>query len=330
MIDFKLFRKYCIIIFLASLCLNLPMNAKVKGKVIDIYGEPIEATIYAISDLRYEDSIKTINGEFEIEKAKFLLAIPDDTIHIPGYYKKGEIVVLQFIYASEIQTNNSEDIEIILDTVKTTKGSCMIYGKISVLEGCHIKSKKELTQYLYDQFYMFFFVLNSENKLVKYLKHSSYLQSNEPDGTMFNYLIDDLDTGEYKLFIDAVCFYNDDDLIVNHDTIHINLTNGNQIHEENIDIVIISSVEESENIKQIKLYPNPLERYLNLSFASKFLSYKIRIYDILGNEVFSSEYISNSEENNLQLDLKQLQSGTYYLKIEGGDEFATVPFVIRK
>jgi hypothetical protein len=69
---------------------------------------------------------------------------------------------------------------------------------------------------------------------------------------------------------------------------------------------------------------------LNLSFASKFLSYKIRIYNILGNEVFSSDYISNSEENNLQLDLKQLQSGTYYLKIEGGDEFATIPFVIGK
>jgi hypothetical protein len=135
----------------------------------------------------------------------------------------------------------------------------------------------------------------------------------------------------FKLVIDAldynyIWYWNEKC----YDTIRINLTTENPNYEQDFNFFRGGSVEESENIKQIKLYPNPLEQYLNLSFASKFLSYKIRIYNILGNEVFSSDYISNSEENNLQLDLKQLQSGTYYLKIEGGDEFATIPFVIGK
>ena len=328
MIDFKLFRKYFIIIFLASLCLNFTLNAKVKGKVVDINGVPVEATIYSLFyGYSYIDSANTINGEFEMDSALFLLAIPKDTIHVPGYYKEGNIATSKYIYASKIQTNNSENIEILLDTLKPISGNCKIFGEISVGVLCQIESKKEQTQLEGVQFYMFFFVLNSDNKLVKYIKHPFNYSTNDSNESMFNYIIDDLDTGEYKLFIDVLRFYNSGNK-VNYDTINIKLTNEFPNYEENI-IFTVGTVE-SKNIKQIKLYPNPLERYLNLSLASKFLSYKIRIYDILGNEVFSSDYISNSEENNLQFDLKQLQSGTYYLKIEGGDEFATIPFVIRK
>jgi hypothetical protein len=332
MIDFKLFRKYFIIIFLASLCLNSSLNAyNIKGKVVNQKGETVEATIY-MRDYYYGSYLieKTLQGNFEFQKstAGFLLIIPDDSNYVPCYYQKDKAPSLEYQYATKLNNDNSENIVIVLDTLIPISGPFQIYGTIKAEEYPLMKQKEEDVQMGGDSIFIHVFVLDSQNKPRKFIRQIYDIWGEYPPDTTA-YSISDLDTGVYRIIIDAMHmnnFYGKKQ----YDTLTIHLNEENPVYKKDFWLIAGGNVEESENIIQIKLFPNPLERYLNLSFASKFLSYKIRIYDILGNEVFSSDYISNSEENNLQLDLKQLQSGTYYLKIEGGDEFATIPFVIGK
>jgi hypothetical protein len=192
MIDFKLFRKYFIIIFLASLCLNLSLNAKVKGKVVDIYGEPVEATIYSLLDRQYWGSVRTVSGEFEIE-ARILLVIPNDTNHVPGYYQEGEIATLEFQYATDTYHSNTEDIEIVLNKLSPTSGTCSIFGTISIEEYPLIERKGEETQNMEDTVFVFLYVLNSKGVPVKYIKLQHKIwYAEEPQG----YIIDGLDTGD--------------------------------------------------------------------------------------------------------------------------------------
>ena len=61
--------------------------------------------------------------------------------------------------------------------------------------------------------------------------------------------------------------------------------------------------------KNIKLYPNPTARVINIDNVSKKSS--IKIYNMLGNELV---YIKNANEFN-QIDLSNFETGTYLVKI---------------
>jgi hypothetical protein len=73
----------------------------------------------------------------------------------------------------------------------------------------------------------------------------------------------------------------------------------------------------------ISLYPNPASTVLNLKNAENAT---IQVYDVLGKMIFSQENISMDE----QINVANLQTGTYFMKISKDNLVATKRFLISK
>ncbi len=81
-------------------------------------------------------------------------------------------------------------------------------------------------------------------------------------------------------------------------------------------------VNQSE-LDAISLYPNPASTVLNLKNAENAT---IQVYDVLGKMIFSQENISMDE----QINVANLQTGTYFMKISKDNLVATKRFLISK
>lgn len=71
------------------------------------------------------------------------------------------------------------------------------------------------------------------------------------------------------------------------------------------------------NQLEVNIFPNPMVNSLNLTFESKGEVTKISLFDTLGYEVqvFSNQKI-NAGMQNLQFDVANLASGTYYVRLQ--------------
>lgn len=331
MFDFKLFRITFLVMFIIIMCNNIPVHAyNIKGKVINTKGEPIQSTVLMKTDL-YSDyiSVNTVDGNFEFSssEARFLFAIPNDSIYIPGYYQEGENSTIEFQYATKLNNDNSENIVIILDTIIPIQGPCKITGSIDAEEYPVNPKKEDETQLGRDSVYVYLYTFDSENRIRKFIRQTHDIWNDYSDPK--EYIIDNLDSGKYKLVIDALNMNNYYEK-KQYDTIKFALTLEQPVFNFDFQLLTGGKVTESENIRQIEFYPNPIERYLNLTFKSKYYNSIIIIYDIIGTEVFRKEFISETKDNYCRFDLISLQSGAYFLKIISKDEVATVPFLIRR
>ncbi len=84
----------------------------------------------------------------------------------------------------------------------------------------------------------------------------------------------------------------------------------------------VLGVSQSE-LDAISLYPNPASTVLNLKNAENAT---IQVYDVLGKMIFSQENISMDE----QINVANLQTGTYFMKISKDNLVATKRFLISK
>jgi hypothetical protein len=82
------------------------------------------------------------------------------------------------------------------------------------------------------------------------------------------------------------------------------------------DIKPSSVDEQSELIRDIELYPNPAENYVNIRFHSdKIANRMILITDISGREILQAiPYTVSAGENHLRIDVSTLQRGVYIIK----------------
>ncbi|MCH7410826.1 Ig-like domain-containing protein, partial [Belliella sp. DSM 111904] len=105
--------------------------------------------------------------------------------------------------------------------------------------------------------------------------------------------------------------------------------NGNRYISEIIEITIKeTSFEEYLELTDFKFGPNPTVRYLNLFFGNiaEEFNVKASIFSLNGNLVKSYEFLMNSNE--VTLDLENLISGTYLLRIQfNGNLIASKRFV---
>lgn len=62
--------------------------------------------------------------------------------------------------------------------------------------------------------------------------------------------------------------------------------------------------------KQLSIYPNPTNGMMYLNSENSVIK-EVSIFDLLGKQVYSSKFLTS---NNITLDLKSLQTGTYILK----------------
>ncbi len=77
-----------------------------------------------------------------------------------------------------------------------------------------------------------------------------------------------------------------------------------------------TNIIEDSNFSENKLYPNPTHEKLNINLSQFFSEPStIKIFNTIGNIVFQKDYIS-CQNNNIELDVSNLNSGTYLLIIE--------------
>lgn len=78
----------------------------------------------------------------------------------------------------------------------------------------------------------------------------------------------------------------------------------------------VNYIEEDENLSIKKMYPNPVKDKLTVEFQIKNEGdMKIKVYDILGNEVITKDvYMGSSGLNRIIFDLSDLRPGIYILK----------------
>jgi len=100
----------------------------------------------------------------------------------------------------------------------------------------------------------------------------------------------------------------------------------------NIDFVVISvlnpiSVEEINMNNKVQIIPNPNSGEFSVLISSNnFKSEEVRVFNIIGNLIASKSVQKNS--NNIKVDLKQLPSGVYFIRLIGESQIVTKRFVV--
>lgn len=85
-----------------------------------------------------------------------------------------------------------------------------------------------------------------------------------------------------------------------------------------------SSNNENETTKDIKVYPNPANNFLTVEFYScSKISSSIQIFNTLGAIVKEIKIQNNDEINSVEVDIKSLSSGMYFIKIPNAIEEPT-------
>ncbi len=93
----------------------------------------------------------------------------------------------------------------------------------------------------------------------------------------------------------------------------------------------VISLKRGENtaISSIEVYPTPTNAQLNIAynFVNSSNATTLKVYDLTGRMVKSRNLDSNSLQLQLQLNVADLNTGTYILRIENGLEILTTKFV---
>ena len=88
----------------------------------------------------------------------------------------------------------------------------------------------------------------------------------------------------------------------------------------------IKQHEPTKILANVKVYPNPVSDYLNMTYSiSKDSNVTIRIMDVLGNEITTlfSESLSEGEHNNTFSISSKISSGFYFVRVSVGSEIIT-------
>jgi len=76
-------------------------------------------------------------------------------------------------------------------------------------------------------------------------------------------------------------------------------------------------------LEELTLYPNPTERFLNLSSDVQIdQKVKVGIFNLMGNLELTKEFDAKFDPE-LKLDLVDLRKGLYFVNIEAGDKKIT-------
>lgn len=86
-----------------------------------------------------------------------------------------------------------------------------------------------------------------------------------------------------------------------------------------------------DNAKNLKLYPNPATGYFNMEFNSREImnELNISIYSIDGKLVYSEDKLINDKFINEQIDVKNMNTGIYIIKLNTGKDIITERLLIK-
>ena len=85
---------------------------------------------------------------------------------------------------------------------------------------------------------------------------------------------------------------------------------------------VLQSIED-DFLEGIKIFPNPTERYINLSSDEESnQTVSIRIYNLMGHLEIDEEF-NPDDQKTIRLDLIDLDKGLYFVNIKSGDQKIT-------
>jgi hypothetical protein len=129
------------------------------------------------------------------------------------------------------------------------------------------------------------------------------------------------------------------------DVLETSITSDSSKWSDSVQIKIISgkirllNIPENDGPRLLKstkfvfsLYPNPSNGNITIEAISKLqMETKLKIFDDLGNQLFSTNWKLEKGQNELKIDSKKFNySGSYFLLIEDGDNSSAIQFKIIK
>ena len=90
-------------------------------------------------------------------------------------------------------------------------------------------------------------------------------------------------------------------------------TYGRSAYKANLNGNILST-ESNKVLSKLKIYPNPASDLIKISLPEQFIELNIVFYDSNGKKI----YETSIDKNNAIIDISQLKTGIYYLKITNG------------
>ena len=101
------------------------------------------------------------------------------------------------------------------------------------------------------------------------------------------------------------------------------LTAGSYIDVDNMELTLVTGVENVSAVKETKIYPNPANNVLNINTEA---GSEIVIYNLLGKEVYS---VKNSQANNI-INVSEFVEGAYIVKVINNNNTITKKISIVK
>lgn len=92
----------------------------------------------------------------------------------------------------------------------------------------------------------------------------------------------------------------------------------------------IVSIDDQNQNAQISIYPNPSETYISIKYLmSSSENVNIEITDVSGRTIYSINQLNaNTGENYYNMDVRNMESGVYYININSGKSNYTGTFVV--
>lgn len=231
----------------------------------------------------------------------------------PGYYKQGESSTWNWEDATRIvvgETSTINNIDIQLGKNKKLVGSGKIIGFVGNDDG-------KVT-------------IGGENN--KAVNGATVYAANEA-GTIFTgtfsamtgeFEIPSLPNGTYSVMVDKIGFKGY--------TTGLEITDDATVVSTYVPLqpVVISSVDDDNELVSASVFPNPVRENINLTFSGTNGSAKIVVVNSLGIEVYSATTNASTGLNSYQFSASALATGSYYAKISNNGSTVVVPFVVNK
>ncbi|MGA2297182.1 MAG: T9SS type A sorting domain-containing protein [FCB group bacterium] len=92
---------------------------------------------------------------------------------------------------------------------------------------------------------------------------------------------------------------------------------------------LITDVNENNPNNESIIYPNPASSSVSVKYeSSSYSKFQISIFDLLGNEVFSSSEECNIGMNEKTIDCRSLGTGYYIIRLKQGERVETKPLLL--
>lgn len=109
------------------------------------------------------------------------------------------------------------------------------------------------------------------------------------------------------------------------------LVNGAIVPQALMRMAITNEITDAEKDIELKIFPNPTSDNININyFSQENDNMSIVITDVVGNIILSESYQLNEGENNINLQLKSVSNGIYFLNLDSKDFSKKEKIVIEK